>query len=139
MPVPVSPGPGHYARELRPYGCRVRTSTAVVLDAAIVVIFVAIGRSNHHEATSLIGFLGTLWPFATGLFAGIALSRCDRERLPAGVVTWISTLVVGMLLRVVSGQGIAASFVVVAAIFLGATFLGWRVAARQLGLLHARS
>jgi hypothetical protein len=46
-----------------------------------------------------------------------------------GVVVWAATLVVGMLLRVVSGQGIASSFVVVAAIVLAVFLIGWRAAA----------
>ena len=39
---------------------------------------------------------------------------------------WASTLVVGMLLRVVTQVGIAPSFVVVAGLFLAFVLLGWR-------------
>lgn len=116
-----------------------RTFTTVLLDAAVVVVFVAIGRSSHDEAASVIGFLGTLWPFAVGLLVGILLSRRDRARLPAGAVSWFCTLLIGMLLRVASGQGIATSFVLVAAIFLGLTLLGWRGLALLGSRQHARS
>jgi Protein of unknown function (DUF3054) len=37
---------------------------------------------------------------------------------------------VGMVLRVVSGQGTAFAFVVVALCFLGAGMVGWRLLAR---------
>jgi hypothetical protein len=40
---------------------------------------------------------------------------------------WLSTVAVGMALRVVSGQGTAVAFVFVALGFLGATMLGWRI------------
>jgi len=50
---------------------------------------------------------------------------------PSGIVVWLSTVVVGMLLRRLTGDGTAASFVVVALVVLGVFLLGWR-AARQL-------
>ena len=116
-----------------------RTPTTVVLDVAAVVVFVAIGRASHDEAASVTGFLGTLWPFAVGLLVGILLRRRDRERLPAGAASWFCTLVIGMLLRVASGQGIAPTFVLVAALFLGLTLLGWRALALLVDRQHARS
>nr|WP_279472852.1 DUF3054 family protein [Actinomadura darangshiensis] len=39
-------------------------------------------------------------------------------------------MALGMVLRVVSGQGTAFAFVVVASVFLGLTLLGWRGVAR---------
>ena len=45
---------------------------------------------------------------------------------------WLSTVVVGMVLRVVSGQGTAVAFVVVALAFLGMELLGWRVLSRMV-------
>lgn len=117
-----------------------RTPVTIVLDALAVIVFVAIGRSNHHEAASVVGFLGTLWPFAAGLLVGMLLSRRDRVRLPAGLVTWVCTLVLGMTLRAVSGQGVAVSFIAVAAGFLALIFLGWRALALLLTRRqHARS
>jgi hypothetical protein len=44
------------------------------------------------------------------------------------------TVVVGMILRVMSGQGTAVAFIVVALGFLGATMVGWRIVVA--GLLH---
>jgi hypothetical protein len=39
---------------------------------------------------------------------------------------WAVTLVVGMLLRALSGQGVAAAFIVVAGITLLLFLVGWR-------------
>ncbi|MFI5536699.1 DUF3054 domain-containing protein [Nocardia sp. NPDC051900] len=108
-----------------------------VVDALLVVVFCAIGRRSHDEAV-LAGLLRTVWPFATGLVVGwlvVALrwraasgdARFDITPLwPAGVVIWACTLVGGMLLRVVSGQGTAVSFVLVAGVVLAVFLLGWR-------------
>ena len=43
---------------------------------------------------------------------------------------WLGAVVLGMLLRVVSGQGTAAAFIGVALAFLGLFLLGWRLLAR---------
>ncbi len=49
---------------------------------------------------------------------------------PTGVVVWIATVAVGMLLRRVSGQGVAVSFVVVASTVTAVLLLGWRAVTR---------
>jgi hypothetical protein len=43
---------------------------------------------------------------------------------------------VGMLLRVVAGQGTAVSFIIVALCFLGLFLLGWRLLARFVPVFH---
>ncbi|HEX3712556.1 MAG TPA: DUF3054 domain-containing protein [Trebonia sp.] len=115
------------------------TRTAAVLDIASVVIFVVIGRASHVKGESLAGIASTSWPFLCGLAAGWALSRAwpgsaasgwPAAVRPAGVIVWACTVALGMVLRVVSGQGTAAAFVVVALVFLGLFLLGWRLAAR---------
>ena len=47
--------------------------------------------------------------------------------VPAGVGAWLCTVAFGMVLRVVSGQGTAVSFIIVALAFLGLFLLGWRL------------
>ncbi|MFC4374031.1 DUF3054 domain-containing protein [Nocardia halotolerans] len=109
------------------------------LDALLVVVFCAIGRRSHDEAV-LTGLLTTVWPFAAGLLLGWALAvlaargaRFDATTLwPSGVAIWACTLVVGMALRAVSGQGVALSFVIVAGCVLALFLLGWRAAVRVL-------
>jgi hypothetical protein len=108
---------------------------SVVLDVLCVLIFVVIGRASHTQGESLAGIASTSWPFLCGLAAGWAVSRAWRRPLalrPAGLAVWLCTVALGMVLRVVSGQGTAVAFIVVALAFLGLFFLGWRLLARLL-------
>jgi hypothetical protein len=101
----------------------------IVIDVLVVVLFVAIGRYNHHHAESLAGMASTTWPFAVGLAIGwlIVLARHQNgDSLSAGVEVWLATVAFGMALRVVAGQGTAVAFIVVALCFLGALMLGLR-------------
>jgi hypothetical protein len=103
---------------------------AVLLDVCCVLVFVAIGRASHAKGETLAGIASTAWPFLCGLAAGWALSRAWLRPLvlrPAGVIIWLVTVALGMVLRVVSGQGTAAAFIVVALAFLGLFLLGWRL------------
>ena len=45
---------------------------------------------------------------------------------PTGVIVWAATLVVGMLLRLASDQGVQVAFVIVAALTLAILLVGWR-------------
>jgi hypothetical protein len=108
---------------------------AVVLDIACVLIFVIIGRANHAKGESLAGIASTSWPFLVGLGAGWLASRAWRRPLairPAGLVVWLSTVAVGMVLRVISGQGTAVGFIAVALAFLALVLLGWRLLAQLI-------
>ena len=113
---------------------RARTGTAVVvgalaLDAALVIVFAVIGRSSHAEGLDVAGVWGTAWPFLVGLAVGWTVARAWRHPLvpwPTGVIEWAATLVVGMLLRVASGQGVQLAFVIVAALTLAILLVGWR-------------
>src|SRR6185437_15599218 len=106
---------------------------AAVLDVGCVLVFVIIGRDSHAKRESLAGIASTAWPFLAGLAFGWLAARAWRQPvrlLPAGVGAWL-----GMLLRVVSGQGTAPAFIGVALAFLGLFLLGWRLLAR-LGWLE---
>ncbi|KAF0958449.1 DUF3054 domain-containing protein [Rhodococcus sp. T7] len=110
---------------------------ALALDVVLVIVFCAIGRRSHDEANALTGLATTAWPFLSGLAVGwlatVALYRDKFDAfliVPTGIVVWLSTLVVGMLLRVVSGQGTAFSFVIVAGTVLAVFLLGWRAVAK---------
>ncbi|MFI6871269.1 DUF3054 domain-containing protein [Nocardia sp. NPDC050406] len=120
-----------------------------VVDAVLVVVFCAIGRSSHDESI-LSGLARTAWPFEVGLLLGwviaFAVTAWQAERdvdsavrrfdgwllWPTGVIIWLSTLIFGMLLRVISGQGTAFSFVLVAATALALFLLGPRAARKAL-------
>ncbi|HKP40944.1 DUF3054 domain-containing protein [Mycobacterium sp.] len=108
---------------------------AVVTDIVCVVVFCAIGRRSHTEGLTVAGIAQTAWPFLTGTGVGWLLSRGWRRPMavvPTGVVVWLSTIIVGMLLRKVASQGVAASFVVVASLVTALLLLGWRAAVRLI-------
>jgi hypothetical protein len=103
---------------------------AVVLDVCCVLAFVIIGRASHAVGESLAGIASTSWPFLCGLGAGWVASRAWRHPLAlrrAGLAAWLCTVALGMILRVVSGQGTAFAFILVALAFLGLFMLGWRL------------
>jgi hypothetical protein len=103
---------------------------AAALDVCCVLIFVIIGRASHTKGETLGGITSTAWPFLAGLAVGWVLSRAWRRPIaprPAGVIVWLVTVALGMVLRVVSGQGTAVAFIVVALAFLGLFLLGWRL------------
>lgn len=128
---------------LRPSALAVTISAA--LDVAFVVAFAAAGRASHDSAI-LAGLWQTSWPFLAGLAVGWVLTRAWRAPmapLRTGLGLWAAALIGGMLLRVVSGQGIAVSFIIVAAIVLFAFLVGWRGVATGIRVgrhrLHARA
>lgn len=110
-----------------------RTAAAVAADVVCVLVFCTIGRRSHAEGVTLTGVAETAWPFLTGTAVGWLVSRGWRRPTaltPTGVIVWIATVAVGMLLRKVSGQGVAISFVVVASAVTAALLLGWRAITR---------
>jgi hypothetical protein len=107
-----------------------RTLAAVVVDGTLVAFFVLIGRASHREPMGAAEFLVTFWPFAVGLAIGWVVLRAWRAPFAighTGLPLWPITVGIGMLLRVLSGQGVSWPFVVVATIVLGAFLVGWRV------------
>jgi uncharacterized membrane protein YeaQ/YmgE (transglycosylase-associated protein family) len=107
-----------------------RNLLAFIVDLVLVVVFCAIGRHSHDESV-LSGLFRTVWPFACGLVLGW-LAGWLRARpagtgiRPVGIAVWLGTLIGGMVLRVVSGQGTAVTFILVAAAVLALFLLGWR-------------
>lgn len=112
-----------------------RSAAWLILDVCCVFAFVAIGRHTHHDGDSLAGLWHTSWPFLAGLAAGLLASRAWRQPVaivPAGLGAWLGAAGLGMIVRVLAGQGTAAAFVLVAFAFLALFLLGWRVVARIL-------
>jgi hypothetical protein len=110
-------------------------------DVVAVLVFCAVGRRSHAEGLSITGLASTAWPFLAGTVTGWLASRGWRRPtavVPTGVVVWLCTVVVGMLLRKASSAGVAASFVVVASSVTAALLLGWRAGVGLRGLAHRR-
>lgn len=110
-----------------------RAISAFLLDALLVILFAAIGRRSHDESGAAAGVLSTAGPFLAGLVLGWVVSLAVRRSAPvsvnAAVTVWFATVFFGMILRVLTGRGIAVSFVIVASIVLAVFLLGWRWAA----------
>jgi FtsH-binding integral membrane protein len=105
---------------------------ALIFDCCCVLLFVVIGRASHAKGESLGGIASTAWPFLAGLAGGWLAARAWRRPFglfPAGVGAWLGAVILGMVLRVVSGQGTAVAFIGVALAFLGLFLLGWRLVA----------
>ena len=117
-------------------GTRVRpVAAALAADVLCVLVFCAIGRRSHAEGVTLAGVAETAWPFLAGTAAGWLAARAWQRPTaltPTGLIVWLSTVVVGMLLRRATSEGTALSFVVVASVVTATLLLGWRGAAAAL-------
>lgn len=117
-----------------PPACRALGPLAV--DVALVVVFAVLGARTHHDGSLGPGAVADVaWPFLVGLLVGhlaLVMARRAPAAVLSGVVVWLTTLVVGMVLRRVTGDGTALAFVVVATGFTLATLVGWRLLALLL-------
>ncbi|MGB8403025.1 MAG: DUF3054 domain-containing protein [Mycobacterium sp.] len=110
-------------------------ATALLIDVVCIVVFATVGRRSHAEGITLAGVAHTAWPFLTGTAVGWVASQGWRRPLtivPTGLAVWIGTVVIGMLLRKATSQGVAVSFIVVASTVTAVLLLGWRGAAALL-------
>lgn len=103
----------------------------MVADLGCVLALAAGGKSSHEAGDSDWVVLVIVWPFAVAaVLAHLALAWQGRQALrvwPEGAVVLAVTYVLGMVLRAISGRGLAPGFLVVAALFLAVTMLGWRL------------
>jgi peptidoglycan/LPS O-acetylase OafA/YrhL len=103
--------------------------SAVVADAACIIAFCAIGRRSHAEGVTVAGVAQTAWPFLVGGAVGWLAGRGWRRPVaiaPTGIVVWVCTIAVGMLLRKANSGGVAVTFVAVASVVTAVLLLGWR-------------
>lgn len=108
-----------------------RDLQALAADVALVLLFAGIGRAEHDRGNVFLGVLDTAWPFLVGLGVGWVVVTQAGKRMPIGpgpgITVWLSTVIVGMVCRQLTGAGTAFSFIVVATLVLGAFLVGWRV------------
>jgi Protein of unknown function (DUF3054) len=113
----------------------VRPATALLADVVCVIVFCTIGRRSHAEGITIAGVAETAWPFLAGTAVGWLAARAWRQPAalaPTGLTIWLSTVVIGMLLRKATSAGTAVSFVVVASLVTAILLLGWRAAVSAL-------
>ena len=109
-----------------------RALIALFADTVCVIVFCTIGRRSHAEGLTVAGIAQTAWPFLAGTGVGWLLIGGWRRPftvIPTGVVVWVCTVVVGMVLRKATSAGVSTSFVVVASVSTAVLLLGWRAAA----------
>ncbi|NKE08969.1 MULTISPECIES: DUF3054 domain-containing protein [Kocuria] len=102
----------------------------VVIDVLLICVFATVGRAAHGE--NPLGFPDTAWPFLAAAavgWVGIAMAGRPGISIQGGLLLWIVTVVGGMALRTVSGQGVEPSFILVASTVLLVFLVGWRAIA----------
>jgi hypothetical protein len=107
------------------------SALAALSDVVGVLLFCLVGRRSHAEGLTVAGLAETAWPFLVGTAVGWLLSRAWRRPaavVPTGVVVWLCTVAIGMLLRKATSAGVALSFIIVATAATAVVLLGWRVA-----------
>lgn len=111
-----------------------RFVVAVGLDIVMVLVFALVGRSSHAEHLTPAAVLATAWPYLVAAVLGAVIARAWRNPYGwrTGIVVWVSTVVLGMLLRLVAGGTAAFTFWIVAFVSLGVLLLGWRLVARVI-------
>jgi len=107
---------------------------AFALDAAVLVLFAAIGRRTHDDDGAVTGIAVVAAPFLAGWAAGAAAARLPAAPLSArrAVPALDLALPIGFALRAATGRGLGFGFLVVTVVFTAVTLLGWRVVAAGL-------
>lgn len=112
---------------------------AALADLACVLALATGGLAAHSPGEGTLRLLYVAWPFAAGALVGWLVTRAWRRpwRLwPTGVVVWGCAWALGVLLRVLTGQGVAPAFQLVSFGVLAVTLLGWRAVVALVDVLR---
>lgn len=115
-----------------------KRSTAVIIDVIAIALFALFARIAHQTEEmplNAMGWLSTWWPFLLGVGASwlaiIGLKLDGHRVFPAGLLTWVVTVVVGLVIWGIRNAAVPHwSFILVATIMSGLLLLGWRAVAR---------
>ena len=111
-----------------------RVALAALTDIVAIVVFVAIGRRNHDEGTSISGIATVAAPFLIALLVGWIAARAWARpmQVEAAFIIWPVTVALGMVLRnLVFDRGTALPFIIVATAVTGVFLIGWRMIAAR--------
>ena len=109
-----------------------RTVIAALADIVAIVVFVAIGRSNHKEGETVDAIFTVAAPFLIALAVGWIAARAWTRpmQVETAFIIWPITVAVGMVLRnLVFDRGTALPFIIVATVVIGVFIVGWRMLA----------
>ena len=112
-----------------------RIALALALDIFSVLLFVAVGRRNHNESAGISGVIEVALPFLIALVCSWVVSQAWQkpDATKNGVVIWLVTVVLGLLLRnLIFDRGTATPFVIVATVVLGVLLVGRRLIMRAI-------
>lgn len=110
-----------------------------VVDVLAVFLFIVVGRDAL--AVPFSGDLALAWPYFAGTVLGWIVGRvwkAPRAVRWTGVIVWVATVAIGLLLRFAIGQPIDSRYAVITFIALGMFLLGWRALAWVLVALFGR-
>lgn len=102
---------------------------ALLADLACVLGLALGGRAAHEAGSPWEAVLRIVWPFAVGAAVGWVVTRGWRRPTavwPTGLAVWVAAWGLGVVLRMLTGQGVAPAFQLVSFAFLAVTVLGWR-------------
>ena len=110
---------------------------ALIVDLILVVLFTIVGHYTHSHNFDPEGLMTTAWPFVASLvLAWLLAAVWDRPISPlaTGTGVWATTVLVGLVLRGVTGAGgepgtVPVSFMIVATSLNLITLVGWRIIA----------
>ncbi|MCT1690415.1 DUF3054 domain-containing protein [Brevibacterium sp. p3-SID960] len=114
---------------------------AIVVDACLVALFTIVGHYTHHQSLVPEQILSTAWPFLAGLVIAWLLNAvwaAPLAPLRTGTGLWATTVLLGLVIRALTGEGTEGPFIVVAASLNLVTLVGWRVIATAVAGRSAR-
>lgn len=102
----------------------------LIIDAVLIIVFAIIGVSSHDGNFGILNIARVAIPFLVPylvLAVVIQPRRLIHNIFPAGIALWVSTVVLGPILRaVLFGDTSAMAFIVVATCVLGVFLIGRR-------------
>jgi Protein of unknown function (DUF3054) len=105
---------------------------APAIDAAFLILFVAIGRDQHHlGGTGVKWYLTVLWPLAVGWIVGALVMKL-YTRVDHAWLRLLGTIAIGVFLQAIlraafTGRPWFSVFSIVSFIFLSLVTFGWRL------------
>lgn len=102
---------------------------SILLDLILVAVFIAIGNLVFGGASDFDSHARIGAPFAAAILITVifmTLWRVETDSLRGGVIVWAATFGLGMIFRILIGDGLDLWFTLMAAGVLALLLIGWR-------------